>query len=208
MVAQLANDPFQHPPEATKSEDGPAPVLPYAGTGDGTMVVVARFSAEVEGMIAAAFLESRHIRCKLSWVQISQSARRRLLEVAQPDMQEAINILASSLARKYLTIPEADLPPARAQPVETCPKCGSPSIGTAPIGWKLFQIALVLIWIPFVDSFIGIIVYFVLLWCAAAVLASLPRMKCRACKHRWKGLPHPLTPLDHVDPPPPAPSDH
>jgi hypothetical protein len=208
MVAKLANGPFQHPPETAENANESAPVLPYAGTGDGTMVVLARFSAEVEAMIAAAFLESRHIRCKLSWVQISRSARRRLLEVAQPDVQEAINILASSPARKYLTIPEADLPPARALPVETCPKCRSPLIGTAPIGWKLFQIALVLIWIPIVDSYIGILVYFVLLWGAAVVLALLPRMKCKACKHRWKGSPHPLTPLDHVDPPAPAPSDH
>ena len=183
-------------------------MLPYAGTGDGTMVVLARFSAEVEAMIAAAFLESRHIRCKLSWIQISRSTRRRLLEVPQQDMQAAINILASSPARKYLTIPEADLPPARAQPVETCPRCGSTSIGTAPIGWKLFQIALFLVWIPFVMPYIGIIVYFVLVWCAAVILAILPRMRCKACKYRWKGSPQPLTPLDRVDPPPPAPSDH
>ena len=201
----MANDPFQHPPEA-KCEDG-APVLPYARPGDGPMVVLARFSVEVEAMVAAAFLESRHIRCKLNWIQISRSSRRRLLQVAPQDMHEAINILASSPARKYLTIPEADLPPARAQPVDTCPKCGSPSIGTAPIGWKLFQIALVLIWIPFVDPYIGFIVYFVALWCSAVVLAILPRMKCKACGHRWKGSPQPLTHGDRADPPPPAPSD-
>lgn len=175
-----------HPSDEKNS---PQPTLSYALAGGGAPKPIAIFPDSGEADMVAMVLESQGIRARvIESASTGPSALRSgTLVVRETDADRAIELLASTPARKRLTIPESELPPAKVLRVETCPRCDSPDLGYPSILARMILATLLLAWLPiFFWEQYGWALYFGLLAGWLVLLVQTRKARCRACGHRWK----------------------
>ena len=166
----------------------PAPTkLAYPLAGGGAQREIAHFADSVEANIVAMVLESQGVRAKVIETppRGAMSSRGGSLMVREADAPRAIELLASTPARKRLTVPESELPPAKVIAIDTCPKCESAEVKPGRIAIKIWLLFLLPAWLPLVSGY-GWAIYFGLVSGGLAMILQLQGLRCEACGHRWR----------------------
>ena len=166
----------------------PAPTkLAYPLAGGGAQREIAHFTDSVEANIVAMVLESQGVRAKVIETPLkgAMSSRGGRLFVREADAPRAIELLASTPARKRLTVPEAELPPAKVIAIDTCPKCESAEVRPGRLAIKIWLLLLLPAWVPMVSSY-GWAIYFGIVAGGLMLLLQLQGLRCDACGHRWR----------------------
>ena len=178
-----ADAPASAPTGVPPPAEPPATPLEYAKPTSKRMRVIATFPESFEAEMTAAVLKSEGIGAV---VEAAKGRRVRPVSVAvsEDDARRVIEMLAATPMRRRLTLPESELPPARALPVEVCPRCGSPEIRPAYLALRLLLAAVALLPLVLIDS--GWMLYAGLLagWTVYCV-ATRPHV-CSACRNRWR----------------------
>jgi hypothetical protein len=161
--------------------------LAYPLAGGGAQREIANFADAVEANIVAMVLESQGVRAKVIQTapRGAMSPHGGTLVVREADAPRAIELLASTPARKRLTVPESELPPAKVIKIDVCPQCESTEVKPGRIaGWIALMI-LVPAWLPFTMNY-GWALYFGIVAGGLALLMQLQGWRCTACGHRWR----------------------
>ena len=171
-------------------------VLGYAGPGTGRMQVIARFSDPFQARLAAAKLEAEGIACNTTdaITNVYALPDPAFLAVQVEDVQEAVEILAYTPARRFLTVPRWELPPVPVVTLPTCSACGSQEIGLVRRwGRVLAGCVVAFVWPAFAAMIWGM--DWVVESCFLATglsgiwsvicLKNRPMM-CAKCGHRWR----------------------
>jgi hypothetical protein len=192
------NEPEQEQAGAQQAAgDGP-PVLGYADPGMGRTQTIARFPDSLQAHLAAAKLETEGIRCVLtgqeSILSGAMGLHGSLLAVDSEDARRAVEVLAATPARRYLTVPQSQVPPVAVLPLPACPKCACQEIGhpsrrrQVMIGTAVF-----LAWPVFMVIYDRDSDWASLSWVVALVLWAVWRFmwlkdrpwRCGKCGHQW-----------------------
>jgi hypothetical protein len=163
------------------------PTLDYALAGGGAAKPIANFFSLVEADIVASVLESQGIWAMVLATPVTKAwtGSGGTLMVHETDMERAIEMLASTPARKWLILPEAQRPPAKVLKVETCPQCDSMEVRRPSLTARLALVAAGLCWIPFTFDYGWAIFAGLFAGCLVWLLYSESR-RCRDCGHRWR----------------------
>ena len=161
--------------------------LDYRLAGGGAQREIAHFAEFMEANIVAMVLESQGVRAKVVETQPkgAMSPNGGTLIVREADAARAIELLASTPARKRLTVPESELPPAKVIQIQTCPKCESSEVKPGKIGLWVMLILLLPAWLPWYVNY-GWAIYFGVVAGGLAMLLQLQGWRCAACGHRWR----------------------
>jgi hypothetical protein len=176
---------------AEHDKDRPTDVLSYASPSTGRMMAIARFPDAFQARMAAAKLHAEGIGCGATDMgnQVYGFADPAIVAVQNDDLRRAVEILAGTPARRFLTVPTSELPPAAVVELPTCPRCDSPAIGRAKrwgrvvAGYFVFFGVTLLnpAWLPESAILAAMLaVAWGVLW-----LRNRP-MHCSACGHRWR----------------------
>jgi hypothetical protein len=175
-------------PDSSDSAPGaPAPKLQYALAGGGPPREIALFADLAEARIAAMVMDGMGLRTKVEESKPIHEHRKpagRLL-VREGDAARAIELLASTPLRKWLTVPETEIPPAKVLPLQSCPRCESPDVRPASVAWPVLLATLLLCWMPLVLPY-GWIVYISIITLLIIALSQRHTWRCRACRHSWR----------------------
>jgi hypothetical protein len=150
----------------------PEPVmLDYAGITPGKLINIAHFPTDFEAGLASGLLYNRGVRFAAirnadPWGRWSVD-----LQVAEPDEPTAVEILAGTPARKFLTVHPSRLPPTPALKPLACPSCGSTRIGPVSRKRRVLIPLILLAWLPWLGGVAAAIyIVLLLLWPALCLL--------------------------------------
>jgi hypothetical protein len=175
------------PDSPDPASNADAPKLNYALVGGGPPREIAVFADLAEARITATVMDGMGLRTRVEEAKPIHEHRKpagRLL-VREGDAGRAIELLASTPLRKWLTVPPAEIPPAKVLAMQSCPKCESEIVQPTSVARPVMLAALMLCWIPLFIPY-GWIVYISVIGLLIVALSQRHTWRCRACGHRWR----------------------